>query len=118
MFQSIKEFREAQDKRRIKLEAEVRRLVLKLSELGAIKLILFGSLASGKITPWSDVDLLVIVPNHESSKEWRRIIYEDLERKVAVDVLVFTEEEYHANLVHSSLLQTIAQTGVLIYERK
>ncbi|MEN2983656.1 MAG: hypothetical protein ABDH25_01350 [Dictyoglomaceae bacterium] len=40
-----------------------------LKKLGASKIILFGSLAHG------DVDLLVIMPNTKSGKEWSNLIY-------------------------------------------
>ncbi|MCS7202697.1 MAG: nucleotidyltransferase domain-containing protein [Dictyoglomus sp.] len=40
-----------------------------LKKLGALKIILFGSLVHGDVDVNSDLDLLVIMPNTKSGKE-------------------------------------------------
>jgi predicted nucleotidyltransferase len=42
-----------------------------LIELGAVKIILFGSLAEGNVDVYSDLDLFVIMPSTKSGDEIR-----------------------------------------------
>jgi len=74
-----------QDRQR--LEAEANRLVEQMRNLGATKVILFGSLARGKISLFSDIDLLVLFDDERSSRELSRWVYQNLETGEAVDVL-------------------------------
>ncbi len=43
--------------------------------MGAQKIILFGSLASGDVDVNSDLDLFVLMPSAKTGKEWTDIIY-------------------------------------------
>ncbi len=92
-------------------------MIKKIEDRGATRVILFGSLAQDRVSPWSDADLLVIIPDNEDSKKWRQWIYEDTELRIAVDVLVFTVSELRDNLQASGFLRAIVENGVVLYER-
>jgi len=47
---------------RLRLETETEHIVDQMKSLGAVKVILFGSLARQQISLFSDIDLLVIMP--------------------------------------------------------
>lgn len=82
------------------------------------RIILFGSMATGKITTQSDLDLLVIMPSDRRGKEWMRIIGDELERPVPVDLLVFTSEELEEYLPKSTFLREIIGKGKVIYDKR
>jgi len=53
---------------REKLQTSLDSIVSQLRNIGALKIILFGSLAEGDIDVYSDLDLLVIMPSTMSGK--------------------------------------------------
>lgn len=114
----LQQFEENRESQKHLLESELERLGERLKTMGVRKIVLFGSLASDNVSPSSDLDLLVVIPSCENSKEWRRRIYDDPDRVVACDILVFSEEELEENLPASSLLRSIVKTGVIVYEAK
>ena len=57
---------------RARLEAEAQRLVEQLKALGAVQVILFGSLARGQISLFSDIDLLAVFDQEQPSRELTR----------------------------------------------
>ena len=65
-----------QDKAR--LEQELSRLVAQLKAMGAKKIILFGSLARGELSLFSDIDLLVLFEDDRSSRELTQDVYKRL----------------------------------------
>lgn len=83
------------------------------------RIILFGSHARGTATEWSDVDLLVILPNvsdkRDTAIEIRRVLG-DL--PVCKDIVVATPEEVarRGHLV-GTVLRSALLEGKVIYER-
>ena len=83
------------------------------------RIILFGSHARGTATEWSDVDLLVILPNvsdkRDTAIEIRRVLG-DL--PVCKDIVVATPEEVarRGNLV-GTVLRSALREGKVLYER-
>lgn len=83
------------------------------------QVVLFGSHARGAATEWSDVDLLVILPNgtdkRDSAIEIRRTLG-DL--PVCKDIVVATPEEVgrRGHMV-GSLLRSALREGKVLYER-
>lgn len=63
------------EERRTKLQRSLNSIVQSLKEMGAQKIILFGSLASGDVDVNSDLDLFVLMPSAKAGKEWTDIIY-------------------------------------------
>ena len=83
------------------------------------KIILFGSHATGKARPDSDVDLLVIMRAEGSAIQRATAIKQACRpRFVAMDVLVKTPEEVATQLQQGNLwLRHILAEGRVLYER-
>ena len=83
------------------------------------RIILFGSHARGTATEWSDVDLLVILPNvsdkRDTAIDIRRVLG-DL--PVCKDIVVATPEEVarRGHLV-GTVLRSALREGKVLYER-
>ena len=83
------------------------------------RIILFGSHAQGTATEWSDVDLLVVLPNvsdkRDTAIEIRRVLG-DL--PVCKDIVVATPEEVarRGHLV-GTVLRSALREGKVLYER-
>ncbi|HCW51436.1 MAG TPA: hypothetical protein DGR79_05150 [Clostridiales bacterium] len=114
---SLRDIEAKRKGRAARLRASLHSTVRQLGALGALKVILFGSLAAGETDTTSDVDLLVIMPNTRTSKEWRRTVYERVAPEVATDLLVFCEEDWERELPVSSLLRHITSHGRVVYEK-
>ncbi|OGH98430.1 MAG: hypothetical protein A2X43_05825 [Candidatus Margulisbacteria bacterium GWD2_39_127] len=68
-----------------------------------VRIILFGSYASGNIKEDSDVDILVVIDTdkepqnyEERSENYLKISRElkDIQKKIAIDLLVYTQKEF------------------------
>jgi len=99
----------------------------KLKAINPKTVILFGSYASNDLTEDSDLDLLVVldtnrVPTDYDEKlkmklEVRRTI-RDINKKVAIDLLIYTIPEYEEFINSgSSFSKEIEKTGKIIYEK-
>lgn len=84
---------------------------------GAIKIILFGSLASGKVDVNSDLDLFVIMPSNKSSKEWMKYIYDHTEFGISSDIIIYNLDEFKENLLISRFIRNVLESGKVIYEK-
>jgi uncharacterized protein len=72
------------------LEQEIARLVEQLTAMGAKKIILFGSLARGELSLFSDIDLLMLFDDERPSRELTRAVYQQLQAREAVDLLAYS----------------------------
>ena len=113
---TLKSIRERKEKRRSTLEQNLLRVVEQLKALGALKVILFGSFVRGNTGPWSDLDIIAIMPSSLSSQEWMRKIYAEVERGIACDILTYNERDLQEMLPTSSLLRHALKEGKVIYE--
>ena len=104
-------------RREEKLRAALGSIVDQLRALGALKIVLFGSLARAEVDVGSDLDLLVIMPATRTGEEWTRLVYERLERGVAADIIVYNESEFNAMLPRSSFLREVLRTGSVVHEQ-
>jgi predicted nucleotidyltransferase len=103
-------------KRKNKLEIALKSIKKQLISFGAIKIILFGSFKTGKIDIYSDLDLFVVMPSNKSGKEWMNFVYENIDREVACDIIIYNEEEFNNYLSTSSFLSEITTHGEVIFE--
>jgi len=82
------------------------------------KIILFGSLASGKVNARSDLDLIVVAQTKDDF--WARLkkISKYCSHKVGMDVLVYTPEEFN-NLISNRTFfkKEIQEKGKIIYDK-
>ncbi len=82
------------------------------------RIYLFGSKATGKSGPASDIDLLIVVPGSNLPRHKREADFYDLLWGVTtpVDVIVLTDAEFQrAAQVRTSLASTAKNKGVLVY---
>lgn len=99
------------------LERNLKKILNDLKKLGAIKVYLFGSFLRGDIDINSDLDLFVIIPEIKSGNELSSIIYEKIEKSVAVDFIVFNEKEFDSEKDFNPLIRNILENGKLIYSK-
>ena len=101
------------------LEAELQRILGIIREkVRPEKVVLFGSLASGKQRPESDIDLLIIQNSNENMFNRVRRIEELLNRKYAADLIVLTPREVKILLdSNNRYLHGILANGKVLYER-
>ena len=102
------------------LEKELERIVPLLTKrYGAQKIFLFGSLARGKVGPWSDLDLVIIKKTKkrfiERLKEAALLTRAD----VSIDFLVYTPEEFEEMTSSPRTFQSreILQKAKVLYDR-
>lgn len=112
----LKEILQRKERRKAKLQSALDTIVSQLKGIGAMKVILFGSLANDSVDVSSDLDLFVLMPSTKTGKEWMDMIYEKIERKIASDIIVYNQKEFHEKLPTSSFLQNILK-GKVVYEK-
>lgn len=86
---------------------------------GPEKIILFGSQARGDVHKWSDVDLLVVMPDGTDRRETSVAILRALrDLPVAKDVVVTTPEEIvcRGHIV-GTVLRPALHEGQVLYEK-
>jgi len=102
-------------------------LVSSLKSSDPYKIILFGSYANGNPNENSDIDIMVILDNDHVSKTYeerlnkkifiRNLIIE-INRKIPIDVLVYSKEELNMIKNHGNyFIDEIEKTGKVIYEK-
>ena len=99
-----------------RLQNESQRLAGQLAGMGAIKVILFGSLARGKISLFSDIDLLAIFEDGRTSKELTGWVYQELDTGEAVDVLAYSTQSFE-KMKERAFIRHILSEGKVLYER-
>jgi predicted nucleotidyltransferase len=76
------------------LEAELERIKSQFPALDVQKVILFGSLATGKVGKSSDLDLIIVKKSDKKFLDRMDEFYEKLDSKVSMDIMVYTPEEF------------------------
>lgn len=108
-------WREASAARRAALEAELPKLVRQLVDLGAKRVVLFGSLARGDVRSTSDIDLLVVLDVPGRFADRLRAVYEAIDPGVGVDALVYTSDELDELSRTRPFVQRILREGRELY---
>ena len=101
--------------RRERLEKELARMTEELIHLGAEKVILFGSLARGKTTKSSDLDLIVVMPSEQPFLARWEEVYVKLLPGVDTDLLVYTPEEFEEKQQTSAAFRHKLKDGKVLY---
>lgn len=106
--------------RKAALEAELARILpIIIKKYKPEKIILFGSLATGEVHEWSDIDLAIIKETplnyFERLLELKRMI----NSRLATDVFIYRPEEFAARAAenHYFFVNEILDKGKTIYER-
>ena len=100
----------------LRLEAEAGRLVEQLKGLGVVKIILIGSLARGRISLFSDIDMVAVFDDQRSCRELTRWVYQNLNSREAVDVLAYNRRQFETAR-QRSFIRSALQEGKVLYER-
>lgn len=83
------------------------------------KVILFGSLANGKVHEWSDIDLLIIKKTTKRPIDRCLELCRLIRPKIGIDLFIYTPGEYEILLREKfSLLQSILKVGKVVYEKR
>ena len=102
-------------------------LVFSLKPLNPYKIILFGSYARGNPNVNSDLDIMIILDNNKVSRTYEerlskkvliRSLILEINRKIPVDILVYSKKEL--NIIKKCgnyLIDEIERTGKIIYEK-
>ncbi|MFQ5681037.1 MAG: nucleotidyltransferase domain-containing protein [Candidatus Omnitrophota bacterium] len=84
---------------------------------GPEKIILFGSLASGNIKEWSDLDLVVVKQTDKPFLDRLKDIFLLLKPQIGIDVLVYTPVEFEEMKKRPFFQKEILEKGNVIYDR-
>jgi predicted nucleotidyltransferase len=113
---TLEDIKARKEARRKALQRSLEHITGQLRDMGALKVIVFGSFASGEITSLSDLDLIVVMPSTQSGREWMGKIYEEVDREVDCDILAYTREELEKMLPVSGILRSALSSGRTVYE--
>ena len=105
--------------RRQLLERELTRYVRLLTEHGdPERVIVFGSLATGQVWAWSDIDLVIVERTDLPFLQRLRQVRKMLRPKVGTDILVYTPEEFEQLRQERPFFrEEILAKGRVVYER-
>ncbi len=101
------------------LEQELARYIRILSHENTEKVFVYGSLVSGKIHPWSDIDLVIIKKTKQPFLKRLQKMRQLLKPIVGTDILVYTPEEFeHLKQERPFVREEILEKSKVVYERK
>jgi predicted nucleotidyltransferase len=94
---------------------EAKRLTSAAVDLGAQRVILFGSLAQGNPGLVSDLDMLIVWDTPLDFLARTAELYRRLRPRVPVDLLVYTPYEM-ARMAHRPFVRRVLEEGSVLYE--
>lgn len=104
------------------VEKELNHIVAIIKRINPVKIYLFGSIAGGSPDEESDIDLLIVAPSEDRPLERRiklRQMLKDYDRRIGLDLLVYTPEEFKMlENQPSSFIYSALKKGKKIYERE
>ena len=105
--------------RRALLEAELKRFVTVLIEhYRPQKILLFGSVAAGETTEWSDLDLVIIKDTEKRFLDRTKEVMQLIQPCIGVDILVYTPQEFACLVQERRFIRDeIIGKGKVLYER-
>lgn len=93
-------------------------IISALKEYNPERIILFGSHARGDEDDYSDLDIVIIKTTKERFLNRLKIVYELVQPTFAMDVLVYTPEEFAEMQERGNpFIEMILREGVVIYEK-
>ncbi len=106
------------EKRRRELETELARSLEAIVALGAERVILFGSLATGNVGKASDIDLIIVKETDKRFLDRADEFYLAIDPTKAMDILVYTPQEFEAMQATSSFIRRAVPEGRVLYEAR
>jgi len=94
-------------------------VVERLGALKPVRILLFGSSARGDGDAFSDLDLIVVAEDVPARfLDRTALAYDLIERCFALDLLIYTPEEFAAmKQAQNPLIEAAEREGVVLYER-
>ncbi|MHA1235497.1 MAG: nucleotidyltransferase domain-containing protein [Promethearchaeota archaeon] len=112
----IHRLKEAKEKHIYNLQVELNRIKSKLIEMGARKIILFGSAAREELGLMSDIDLIVIIESNKDFVERLAYYYQEIQ-PIDADLLIYTPLEFIRMVEQNLFIQHVLKQGKIIFER-
>ncbi|MDY6932453.1 MAG: nucleotidyltransferase domain-containing protein [Halobacteriota archaeon] len=100
------------------LEKELLRILDQLKQMKPEMIILFGSLARDDVGLSSDIDLIVIMETKERFVKRLRDVYENIDNREAVDILVSTPEEFENMKDKNPFIKDAIKGSKILYEKR
>ena len=92
------------------------RLCQQLARMDIQKAILFGSLARGDVTVFSDIDLIIVQETNARFLDRLEPFYTQLDLGIDMDILVYTPDEMADLATWNPLVRRALKEGKVIYE--
>nr|WP_287152952.1 nucleotidyltransferase domain-containing protein [Candidatus Solincola tengchongensis] len=83
--------------------------------MGAEMIVLIGSLAREQVNPFGDVDLVVVMRTEKRFLDRLQEVYGRIQPRVAMDILVYTPEEFEELRDSSPFLSHALKGGRVLY---
>jgi uncharacterized protein len=101
------------------LKAELHRYVtILLDRYNPQAIWVFGSMATGTVHEWSDIDLVIVKETNQRFLERTKEVLQLLQPKVGLDVLVYTPDEFKQLCCDRAFVRDeIVGKGKMLYER-
>ncbi len=102
------------------LHHELARLVaLVVEQLRPERIVVFGSVASGEIHEWSDLDVAVVMDTQLRPLDRDSLIRDQAKPIVTLDLFVYAPDEWHElTRTRPFIRDEIAANGRVLYERE
>jgi len=102
------------------LEKDLHEIVANLaSKYNPEKMILFGSLATGELHEWSDIDLLIVKETSTRRAYRRAEALKGVPRKVPLDLIILTPDEVRLLCDEgASFIKDVLGRGTVVYEKE
>ena len=102
----------------ISQQDRITQVVSALKEYEPERIILFGSQARGNADQYSDLDMVIIKETEERFLDRLETIYELVQPRFAMDVLVYTPQEFTEMQERgNSFVEMVLKEGIVVYER-
>jgi len=102
----------------ISQQDRIDQVISALREYEPERIILFGSQAKGNADQYSDLDIVIIKETNERFLDRLKTIYELVQPRFAMDVLVYTPQEFtEMQKRGNSFVEMVLEEGVVVYER-
>jgi predicted nucleotidyltransferase len=86
--------------------------------MGVQKAILFGSLSHGDLTPFSELDLIIVQDTEVRFLDHLEPFYAGLDLRADADILVYTPEEWAELQTWNPFVQRASREGEVIFENR
>lgn len=102
----------------ISQQDRIAQVVSALREYEPDRIILFGSQARRNADQYSDLDMVIIKETDERFLDRLQTVYELVQPRFAMDVLVYTPQEFTEMQERgNSFVEMVLKEGIVVYER-